>query len=325
MSAQKQRLNDIAKYLESSGGASISELSKHFGVCSKTISRDLAKLAQMGAYRSGRTWRLDKTRALDDLSSDERLVLGILGELAKGVGAEFALKARMLLERLTQNLAHPIFISTDGENLDSADLAQFETLERAIKERREIGFCFKKREFVLQPLRLAFLEGFWYVLGFDVSHLREKECGEILAKSKAKKSSKNKNNEKSAEKKSIFKKFYFKDVKNIVLKEARFSVDSTLLDRIESAQSPWFNLQKPFMVELFIPLEIAKYFKRKIPKHGRAIHDEYGNISLFVSITDEMEILPLVYKYLPFIKIISPEWLKERTVQDAKQYLAEVK
>ena len=169
MSAQKQRLNDIAKYLESSGGAGISELSKHFGVCPKTISRDLAKLAQMGAYRSGRTWRLDKTKALDDLSSDERLVLGILGELAKGAGAEFALKARMLLERLTQNLAHPIFINIDGENLDSADLAQFEMLERAIREKREIGFCFKKREFVLQPLRLAFLEGFWYVFCFDLS------------------------------------------------------------------------------------------------------------------------------------------------------------
>jgi len=70
--------------------------------------------------------------------------------------------------------------------------------------------------------------------------------------------------------------------------------------------------------------EIAKYFKRKpVSKTQKieTIHQD-GSIEITVKITHEMEIIPLIKYWIPYVTIREPLWIKETIENDLKAYLA---
>jgi hypothetical protein len=75
-------------------GMTITELSKELDVSTKTIQRDLYEvLNDFGAIKEGRTWKIDPKLTQDNLASNEKMILGILDEMAKGAGGIFYSKA----------------------------------------------------------------------------------------------------------------------------------------------------------------------------------------------------------------------------------------
>ena len=57
--------------------ATITELANELRVSTKTIQRDLHEiLTEAGATCNGRSWKIDKSKANDELKSDERIILG---------------------------------------------------------------------------------------------------------------------------------------------------------------------------------------------------------------------------------------------------------
>ncbi len=158
------RLNALYERLKNSGGLSYEQLAFEFGVSQKTLQRDFKDLQRLGAYKSGRLLCLDKARAQDELNSDERVVLGILNKLCKANGNSFYLKAKPLLTRLSQQLDQPIFVAAQSESLDDEDLLHFELVERLILGREELGFEYVGRNYEIKPIKIAYFQGFWYVL-----------------------------------------------------------------------------------------------------------------------------------------------------------------
>ena len=152
------RINTIYEILnQSHGGISIQELSNKMGVSSKTIQRDLYDvLGEFGAVKNGRMWKLDKKQTSDNLSSNERIILGILDEMAKNGGSSFYGKAHSLLKQVSQQLVHPIFANLDSEHLEEIHIELFSSLEGAIKSKIEVIFNYKKHTFTIKPLKLAF-------------------------------------------------------------------------------------------------------------------------------------------------------------------------
>ncbi len=292
------RINTIYEILKQShGGISIQELSSKMGVSSKTIQRDLYDvLTEFGAIKSGRMWKLDTRQASDALSSNERIILGILDEMAKNAGSSFYGKAHSLLKQISQQLEHPIFAHIESEVLEEAHIDLFSRLEHSIKHKQTITFEYKKYTFTLKPLKLAFFDGFWYLLGLD--------C-------------------KDGDK---FKKFHLKSISHLSANLERFQISTQFETALKNANSIWFDLDnEPFDVHLLISKEVMPYFERKPLKAQSIVGKDFdGSTEIVISITHEMEIMPLILWYIPHIKVLEPAWLAEAIKEKVSEYLKSI-
>ncbi|NBK99377.1 MAG: WYL domain-containing protein [Erysipelotrichia bacterium] len=290
-----ERINTIYELLrQSCEGMSIQDLSQQMNVSTKTIQRDLYEvLGEYGAVKQGRMWKLDSKKAEDNLNSNERIILGILDEMAKNAGNSFYGKAHSLLKQVSQQLEHPIFANVESESLDENHIELFSLLEKAIKARHTVGFNYKKHPFDVQPLKLAFFDGFWYLLALDINDDNK------------------------------FKKFYLKAINNLTIQNNIFLINTMLEERLKKANSIWFDLDKElFDVHLLIDKEIMTYFERK-PLKGQSVvgKDLDGSCEVIIPITHEMEIIPLIFWYMPHIKVLEPTWLADNVKNKTREYL----
>lgn len=290
-SPRTTRINMLYERLKNANGISISDLACEFEVSTKTIARDFKELQSFGAYKVGQLLCLDKKRASDDLKSDERIVLGILSKLARNNGTDFYLKAKPLLTKLTQQLDQPIHINTQSESLEDEDLVHFDFIEKLILERVELGFTYHGKSYEVKPFKLAHFDGFWYVLCLD------------------------------SRDSNIFKKFYFKDMKNLCALDHRFTLSDDVEQRLKRAHSAWFNMNPPFLVRLLIDKQIAKYFKRKGINGAMIYSQGDGSVILEIEISHIMEIKPLIYEYIPYIKVIEPQWLNDKLKDEIAKFV----
>lgn len=278
-------------------GVMIKDLADELKVSTKTIQRDLHEaLSGSGVYCEGRRWKLSRNSAEDGLASEERIVLGVLDSLAKHAGPAFYNKAHQLLEQVTCQLEHPLFANLDSETLSEEHLKTFSLLENAIKNRVQITASYlsvskKRRSVKLKPLRLAFFDGYWYLLAYD------------------------------AEDKDTFKKFHLKSLTSITLLEETFDYPKEIAEIIDKAFSVWFTLKEHFEVRLWIDKTIAPYFERK-PYYGQSIEgrDADGSIEIVLKATHEMEIIPVVFWYLPHIRILEPQWMNDILMEKIHTY-----
>ena len=292
------RINQIYEILKNNThGMTITELSKELDVSTKTIQRDLYEvLNEFGAIKEGRTWKINPKLTKDNLASNEKLILGILDEMAKGAGKVFYSKAHSLLSQVTQQLEHPIFANVNSEFLEEKNMILFEQMEKAIKQKVEIIFDYEKYQFHVKPLKLAFFDGFWYLLALHIK--KDKET---------------------------FKKYHLKTIRNIQIQENTFEIPEIIEERLRYANSVWFNLDEQFPVKLFVDKNIRKYFERK-PLRGQSItgEDKDGSIQIEIKITNEMEIIPLIFWYIPYIKVLEPQWLADMVKERVENYVKEI-
>ena len=293
-----ERIETIYALLKQShAGISIQQLSQKMGVSTKTIQRDLYEvLGEYGAVKHGRLWKLDSTKIEDDLSINERIILGILDEMAKSAGSSFYGKAHSLLKQISQQLEHPIFANVASESLEEKHIELFSMIEQAIKDRHTIRFEYKKHLFHIKPLKLVFFDGFWYVLALDI------------------------------EDDDKFKKFHLKSISHCTVTQEQFELSLSLEERLKKANSIWFDLDEElFDVHLLVDKEIVTYFERK-PLKGQCIvgKDSDGSVELVVPISHEMEIIPLIFWYLPRIKVLEPQWIADIVKKKTKSYLKSI-
>ena len=297
-STKYNRINQVYTMLKNNvHGMTIAELAKELDVSTKTIQRDLYEvLSDLGAVKEGRTWKIDPKLANDDLNTNERLILGILDEMAKGAGKIFYSKAHSLLTQITQQLEHPIFANVNGEYLEEKNIELFENIEKAIKEKTEIKFDYEKYNFHVKPLKLAFFDGFWYLLALHIQNNKE-----------------------------TFKKYHLKTIRNVQILNKTFEIPALVEERLKYANSVWFNLDEQFVVRLFIDKEVKKYFERK-PLRGQTIigEDKDGSIEIEIKISNNMEILPLILYYIPYIKVLEPQSLANEIKDRVQGYLKEI-
>ena len=290
-----ERINDIA-VLISNKPHSISELSEKLGVCTKTIQRDLYDvLAKNGAVKKGRMWSMDKTEAKDNLDQEERTIINILDNISKTMGANFYSKAHVLLEQITSRLNHPILTNINNEKLDEKDFANFELLENAIKEKRLVECEYNNFKFKIKPLKLAMFDGFWYLLFLDTG------------------------------KNDTFKKFHLKSIASIKILEDKFEIEAKIEDRLKNINSAWATLDEPKIAKLLLAPQIKKYFERK-PYAKQSIYgeDPDGSIVIDIEYTNIMEIKPLIYYYIPFIKVLEPKELADELRDEIGEYFNEI-
>ena len=285
------RINEICKLIAKTP-LSTSQIADKLGVSERTIQRDLnGVLVKYGAVRNGRLWSIDESKI--DPKDENQIILAVLDKMAKNVGAEFYSKAHGLLKGISEGLNHPIFVSLSAEKLGKKDIELIENLESVIASCNEIELLYFSKTHRLSPIKIALFDGFWYLLAM---------AGEKL------------------------KKFHLKSIKEIKILPSKFKIDESLENRIKSANSAWFDPEKSFIVRLWIDKVVKKYFERKpLPNQQIMCENEDGSIEIEVQVTHIMEIKPLVFYYLPHIKVIEPSSLADDILAEMERYIKEIR
>ena len=292
------RLVTILSRLNDGEALSIKELSEEFSVSTRTIQRDFnERLTSFPIYQENKKWKMREGFRLEKSTSiEDAVILDIMEGLIDANAGKFSTKAKKLLSKLKNQETNPIYTKLNIEDI-SDKLAEFQLLDIAIKDgcllACDYAFEDLKKSLKLKPLKIANYEGFWYLLAIDTKDER-------------------------------LKKYYLKSISTIQISDETFHHDKALDTKLENALSVWFDEKvTPFEVKLSIAAKIAKYFQRKpLSKSQKILNThEDGSLELSIMITHEMEIIPLVKYWMPYVKVISPVSIKEAIEEDFRLYL----
>lgn len=291
------RLTNILVKLHDGDSCSVKELALEFNVSDRTILRDLTqRLSSFPIYKDKTRWkmqdgyRLEKTKIFE-----EELVLDILEKMADNIGGKLATTSHKLLKRLKNNDLNPIYTKLNIEDI-SDKFDDIKKIEEAIKTKNTIS-CVYDNEIdtpekeILKPLKIVNYEGFWYMVALDDN--------------------------------DYVRKCYLKKVSNIKTLDEIFQTDAKLDEMLENSISIWFQSDiEPYEVKIYASPIAAKYFKRKpLPTQSIESVNQDASIEFVVTITYEMEIIPIIKYWIPHLNIIEPLWIKELIDEDIKIFM----
>ena len=293
------RLTVILSKLNDGEALSVKELAKEFNTSDRTIQRDFnERLGSFPIYQENKKWkmqdgfRVEKTKSLED-----EIVLDIIEKITEGIGGKFATKSHELLAKIKNEDFNPIYTKLNIEDI-SSQFSEIQVLENAIKEKIVVECFYNDEKYgnyktVIEPLKIANYEGFWYLIAL---------------------------------KKDTLQKYYLKNITQVKATKKIFKADTKLEVLLENSLSVWFQKDvEPFEVKIFVNKIAAKYFKRRpLPTQQVESLSQDGSMELVVKITHIMEIVPIIKYWLPHAKVIEPQWIQDEIETDLRAYLKEV-
>jgi len=296
------RLTLIIELLSKGHSLSTPYLVQKFGVTKKIVQTDFKEyliplFEDKTIYYSS---LLKAYKAKDDflsktfLCAEELAVIAILQNKSKDKYADkdLALKTHALFQKLDDALSHRLYQESSIEKINEfrQEIIQ---IKNAIETKQIITCKYKKKDREIYPLKILNLEGYWYLIVYE-------PLTELL------------------------KKFHLNSIKNIVPTQKHYHFDETKIIYFENAINAYYTPDaKPIFVQLYIEADIAKYFLRKPLNKTQRILQKYSDnsIDIEVVITNFMEIIPTIQRYIPFIGVIEPEELKNEIKNNLKNAL----
>ncbi|QIW10152.1 transcriptional regulator [Francisella sp. LA112445] len=291
------RLLIILNYLNNNpNGYTSSELASELNVSIRTIQRDLSeRLSAFPIYKEARKWRFVKGYDLNNnMSTKDALILSIIDKFAENIGGDFNKTTKRILSNVTNTNISSIYTKLNIE--DISDIAfQVSEIEHAIDKKQILKCTYRvdnaSYEVELKPLKIVNYDGYWYLLSLS---------------------------------ENIIKKYYLKNISNVQKTNINFDISTNIDQQLDKSLSIWFgNSNKYFKVRLLIRSDIIKYFERLPISKSQKIEKihQNGDVELSLSISHEMEILPIIKKWLPKIDILEPVFLRDKLISDMKEYL----
>ena len=290
------RLTIILSRLNAGEELSVKELSEEFNVSTKTLQRDFnERLSGFHIYQEKRKWKMQDGFKLEKTKSlQEQLVLDIIEKMTESIGGKFATTSHKLLSKIKNEEFNPIFTKLNIEDI-SDRFIDIQIIEKAIKEKTELEISYSnEREgtfrATIQPLKIVNFEGFWYLVALRDNYVQ---------------------------------KYYIKTISNIKPTNQTFKTDEKIEKLLENSISIWFKPDiEPFEVKIYADKTATKYFKRR-PLQTQTVEslNSDGSMEFIVTITDEMEIMPIVKYWLPHLEILEPLWIRDMIDEDLEVYL----
>ena len=290
MAYQKQktpipRILDIVRRLYVGERLSAGVVSVEYGVSSRTIHRDMLKIAQsIPLQNSNGIWSLDRS-ALSKGEDDLNHIL--LSSFARNLEIEVECLERSNLS------SEKISFAIEYKNLPK----KFgEALAASLMNDEKCGFVYLKSEGsserVVDPIRIYTENGRWYLIARDY-----KDDG--------------------------IKYFNLDKIRNFRRIEEKQTLTPEMIAQANNMKSIWSSTGKEsFRVVLYVKPEIAGYI-RDIKLHkSQTIEDEHydGGLEVHCEITHKLEILPQIKYWLPRVHIIEPKWLRDDLMRDLEVY-----
>lgn len=282
------------------GHIDIPREAEELGVTVRTIQRDILNLEaagipiykeKPGIYCFAEGFSLKKLQ----LSKEELSALVLLAEMAKPFGAKF----ENLVSHLNQRLMHPLENAPYYFQISVAPYAKSpitQALEQAVTTHTAVYLTFaadpsKKLNYYLEPLKLVYSNGFWYILGLNSrKQIKTLRLDRIL------------------------------DIRNT---QERFTPSKTAINALKSSTSVFFNEQTQKRVVLAIEAAVAPYFEKRnyFPRQKIVTKAKDGSITLETTISQDEEVLLPLMPWLPNIRIVEPLSLKHTLHSMLQKYL----
>lgn len=283
-----QRLSLILIKLNNGESFTVIELANEFNVSARTIQRDIKErlsyipIQKDGDYYSMESYALGKL-SFEDIKSFA--TLSGIKNLYPSLSNEF------ITDILNVKLNSAYLIKNQGFEDISLKKEYFELMSAAIIKRSPVSFEYKDKQRIVNPYKLINNQGIWYLLADEDSKLKTFTFSKI-------------------------EKFKWEDDTQV------FKPKKEFLEQIKQNELNWFTSDELIEVTLQIENKAKEYFTRKEILPNQKIieeNEDYFIISTKVSYDDE--ILKLVKYWIPYIKIVKPEYLKEKLTTTLKEYL----
>ena len=290
MAYQKQktpipRILDIVRRLYAGERLSAGIVSVEYGVSSRTIHRDMLKIAQSIPLQNSKgLWGLDRS-ALFKETDDLNHIL--LSSFARNLEIEVECLERSNLS------SEKISFAVEYKNLPKK---LGEALAASLMSDEKCGFVYLKAEGsserVVDPIKIYTENGRWYLIARDY-----KDDG--------------------------IKYFNLEKIRHFRRVKEKQTLTPEMIAQANSLKSIWSSSGKEsFRVVLYVKPEIAGYIKDIKLHKSQTIEDEHydGGLEVHCKITHKLEILPQIKYWLPRVHIIEPKWLRDELMEDLEIY-----
>ncbi len=279
-----ERLANILTKLNTGYQLGVAELAHEFQVSTRTIERDFDRL---NTYLPLLQDESTKKYFLDPLYLG-RFKLQDIQNFAQlsGITELYPSLDMSFLRHLLDERSSQIF-SAKGYCFENARefSEHFQVFADAIHNRQKISFLYNDRWRHVDPYRLIHHQGSWY-------------SDELRA-------------------------YRLSKIDQVVVHESElFEHHLEVLTQLELSEGIWFAKHKQ-TVKISVRPEVALYFKQRLllPEQQIVLEDASGGLLIDCQICHEMQLLPLVRYWIPYIKIIEPAHFQEKLEQDLQHYL----
>ena len=295
------RLGQILKIFMEKEKVSSTWLSQYFQKTPRTIQRDLLLLKGAGfplSELSRGNYKIDKTlfKNFEVFDETELALVIAIKNLVGQLGEPFQRAADDIFNKLYEDVTtSPVFIKIDESVI--LDKRQFNRIVKAIREKRQGTFeyeGFSPFEVNIEPYRVCFFDGFWYLVGKDLYDQK-------------------------------FKRYALDKIKDFKPLGNNFRCVPAQVDRmLKESGNIWFSSERNIEVIVDVDKSYAHYFRRRKVYPHQVIKEERGDGSIIVSfnVGSLDEIRNILKGWLPHIKILQPEELITIFLNDMKTWIS---
>jgi predicted DNA-binding transcriptional regulator YafY len=296
------RLSSILQLLSKGYDLSTPNLVERFGVSKKIIQTDfkeyLLPLFSNGTIYydySSKTYKAKNNFLSKTLfSADELAIIAILKNKSKDKHSEedLAVKTDALFSKFEDELTNKFYQKSSIEKFDEFK-EEIIQIRNSIENKNIIECFYNKKDRTVYPLKILNLEGFWYLIIYDPSEDK-------------------------------IKTFHLNTIKNINVLHSNFKFDEDKIKLFDNAITAYYKPEQPaIIVQLFVDSKVARYFIRKPLNPTQRLIKKYDDKSIEIEITisDYMEIIPTIQRYIPHVDVITPNELKIELKNNLDIYL----
>jgi predicted DNA-binding transcriptional regulator YafY len=295
------RLGQILKTFMEKEKVSTTWLSKNFQTTPRTIQRDLIlmKKASFPLSESARGYyQLDKTliKNFEVFDETELALVIAIKNIVGQLGEPFQQAADDIFNKLYEDVTtSPVFIKIDDSVI--LDKRQFNRIVKTIREKRQGAFQyegFPLYEITIEPYRVCFFDGFWYLVGKDICDRK-------------------------------FKRYALDKIKEFKPLNKNFRCVPAQMDlMLKESSNIWFSSERNIEVVIAVDKSRAHYFRRRKAFPHQQIKEERADGTIVVSfkVGSLDEIMNTIKVWLPYIKIIQPEELKNIFLKKMKAWIS---
>ena len=285
-----ERLASILTKLNIGHQLNVQELAREFQVSTRTIERDFDRLnSYLPLIQDEHTKRyylepsyLGRFK-LQDIQNFAQL---------SGISDLYPTLDMSFIRELLDERANQVFSAKGYYFEDAKQFAEhFKLLASAIYKREQVKLQYSDQLQIIQPYRLIHHHGIWYLAAVSESKLRTYRLSQVQQL-------------------------------KLVSEAESFAHDPEILKMLADEDSIWFGRQKQ-QVLIRVQPEVAVFFKerRLFPEQQIEQETEVGELVISCQIRHEMQLLPLVRYWLPYVKIIDPIHFQQKLEQDLQGYL----
>ena len=265
------------------------ELVAEFQVSIRTIERDFDRL---GSYLP--LLQDEQKRYYLEPSYLGRFKLQDIQTFAQlsGISELYPALDMSFMRELLDERANQVFSAKGYYFEDAKQFAEhFKLLASAIYKRQQVELQYSDQLRIIKPYRLIHHHGIWYLVGVDQDKLRTYRLSQVQQL-------------------------------KLVSKAESFAHDPEILKMLADEDSIWFGQQKQ-QVLIRVQPEVTVFFeeRRLFPEQRIEQEAETGELVISCQIRHEMQLLPLVRYWLPYVKIIEPIHFQQKLEQDLQGYL----